>query len=212
MSVVRTRARGSGLTFEVRAFGGPAVSVSCGLAGRHNAANVLAGLTPATVWMCRSSARPRRGGTGPAAGGAHGSRFPEGAGGSGRDTLQPPALCAVLRELVTRPAGRHILVAGDMLELGEDAERLHRECGALANELPLHLVVGVGSLGRVLAETAAALGSSTLAAEDPTEAAALLAGALRPGDLVLFKASRAVGLDAALRLLEARTAASGGGA
>ena len=99
-----------------------------------------------------------------------------------------------------------------MLELGEDAEAMHRACGELANELRLDLVVGVGPLGRVLAEAADALGSSTLAAEDPDEAAELLEGALREGDLVLFKASRAVGLDASLRRLEAPVTGLGGGA
>lgn len=204
--------RGSGLSFEVRAFGGPAVSVSCGLAGRYNAGNVLAGLTAAAVLdVPLESAAHGVAELAPLPG--RGARIPLPGGAMALDETynsSPRALCAVLRELVTRPADRHILVVGDMLELGADAERLHRECGTLANELPLDLVVGVGPLGRVLAETAAALGSSTLAAEDPTEAAALLAGALRPGDLVLFKASRAVGLDGALRLLEARTAASGG--
>lgn len=90
-----------------------------------------------------------------------------------------------------------------MRELGEDAEPLHRACGQFAGTLPLDLIVGVGSLGRTFAE-AAAPGSDTLAADDPDEAVALLEGVLRSGDLVLFKASRAVGLDAALRRLQAR--------
>ena len=89
-----------------------------------------------------------------------------------------------------------------MRELGEDAEPLHRACGQLAGLLPLDLIVGVGPLGRTFAE-AAAPGSNTLAADGPDEAAALLEAILRSGDLVLFKASRAVGLDAALRRLQA---------
>ena len=99
-----------------------------------------------------------------------------------------------------------------MRELGEDAEPLHRSCGRLAGELPLDLIVGVGPLGRTFAE-AAGPGSNALAADDPDEAAAMLEPILRPDDLVLFKASRAVGLDAALRRLEARTGAGapGGG-
>ena len=118
----------------------------------------------------------------------------------------------MLREFVAQPAPRHLLVVGDMRELGEDAEGLHRACGRLANALRLDLVVGVGPLGRTLAAAAGALGTDTLAAEDPQEAAALLAGALREGDLVLFKASRAVGLDASLRLLEAPAGARVGDA
>ena len=41
--------RPAGLAFAVSAFGGPEVTVSCGLSGRHNAANVLAGLAAAAV-------------------------------------------------------------------------------------------------------------------------------------------------------------------
>ena len=207
-------ARPSGLAFEVSAFGGPAVSVSCGLAGRHNAGNVLAGLAAATVLdvplecaaegVAELAPLPGRG-----------TRLRLRSGAVALDETynsSPHALRAVLREFPAQSAARRILVAGDMLELGEHAEPMHRACGELANELALDLVVGVGPLGRVLAEAAAALGSNTLAADDPDEAAALLEGVLREGDLVLFKASRAVGLDASLRRLEAPVTGSGGDA
>ena len=212
-------ARPSGLAFEVSAFGGPAVSVSCGLAGRHNAGNVLAGLAAATV-LDVPLERAARGVAGLAPLPGRGTRVRLLGGAVALDETynsSPRALRAVLHEFAALPAARRILVAGDMLELGQDAEAMHRACGELANELRLDLVVGVGPLGRVLAAAADALGSSTLAAEDPDEAAALLGGALlggalREGDLVLFKASRAVGLDASLRRLEAPVTGLGGGA
>ena len=207
-------ARPVGLAFEVSAFGGPAVSVSCGLAGRYNAGNVLAGLAAATVLdvplecaaegVAELAPLPGRG-----------TRLRLRSGAVALDETynsSPRALRAVLREFPAQPAARRILVAGDMLELGEDAEPMHRACGEFTNELALDLVVGVGPLGRVLAEAAAALGSNTLAADDPDEAAALLEGVLREGDLVLFKASRAAGLDASLRRLEAPVTGRGGDA
>ena len=204
----------SGLAFEVRAFGGPAVSVSCGLAGHHNAGNVLAGLAAAAVLdVPLEDAARGVAGLVPLPGRGVRVRLPGGAVALDETyNSSPRALRAVLREFVSEPAERHILVAGDMRELGEDAVGLHRACGRLANDLRLDLIVGVGPLGRALADAAAARGSRTLAAEDPEEAAVLLAGALREGDLALFKASRAVGLDASLRLLEARAAAPGGDA
>ena len=198
-------ARPSGLVFEVSAFGGPAVKVTCGLAGRHNAGNVLAGLAAAAV-LDVPIERAARGVAALAPLPGRGTRVPLRGGALAFDETynsSPRALRAVLAEFAALPAGRRIAVVGDMRELGEDAEPLHRACGRLAGELPLDLIVGVGALGRTLAEAAAALGAETAVAADPEEAAALLEGVLRPGDLVLFKASRAVGLDAALRRLEA---------
>ena len=198
-------ARPSGLVFEVRAFGGPAVSVACGLAGRHNAGNVLAGLAAATV-LDVPIERAARGVADLAPLPGRGTRVRLRGGAVALDETynsSPRALRAVLREFAALPAGRRIVVVGDMRELGADAAPLHRDCGRLAGELPLDLIVGVGPLGRTFAEAAATVGSETAVAADPDEAAALLEGALRPDDVVLFKASRAVGLDAALRRLAA---------
>ena len=198
-------ARPSGLVFEVSAFGGPAVSVSCGLAGRHNAGNVLAGLAAATV-LDVPIEHAARGVADLAPLPGRGTKVGLRGGAVALDETynsSPRALRAVLREFAALPAGRRIVVVGDMRELGEDAEPLHRACGQLAGTLPLDLIVGVGPLGRTFAE-AAAPGSKSLAADGPEEAAALLEGVLRSGDLVLFKASRAVGLDAALRRLRIR--------
>ena len=198
-------ARPSGLVFKVSAFGGPAVSVSCGLAGRHNAGNVLAGLAAATV-LDVPIEHAARGVADLAPLPGRGTRMRLRGGAEALDETynsSPRALRAVLSEFAALPAARRIVVVGDMRELGEDAGPLHRACGELAATLPLDLIVGVGPLGRTFAE-AAAPGSNTLAADDPDEAAALLEGVLRSGDLVLFKASRAVGLDAALRRLQVR--------
>ncbi|MYF77462.1 MAG: hypothetical protein F4174_09105 [Acidobacteria bacterium] len=198
-------ARPAGLVFEVSAFGGPAVSVSCGLAGRHNAGNVLAGLAAAAVLDVPIEHAARGvADLAPLPGRGTKVRLPNGAVALDETyNSSPRALRAVLAEFAALPARRRIVVVGDMRELGEDAEPLHRACGELAGALPLDLIVGVGPLGRTFAE-AAAPRSTTLAADDPDEAAALLEGVLRAGDLVLFKASRAVGLDAALRRLQAR--------
>ena len=68
------------------------------------------------------------------------------------------------------------------------------------------LLVCVGPRARVLGEGAAAAGMSSTAvrhASSAEEAAGLLAGELRAGDAVLFKASRGIGLDRAVAALMA---------
>ena len=200
-----------GIAFRVGAFGGAPETVRCGLTGRHNALNVLAGLTLALVLSvplpaAAAGVRPLS----PLPG--RGERRPLPGGAVALDETynsSPAALRAVIAALAETPAGaagdrhpRRILVAGDMLELGDRAEPLHAECGRLAAEAGLDLVVGVGPLGARLAEAARAAGAKSAAAVESAERAAdLLAGRLGPGDLVAFKASRAVGLERAVALL-----------
>jgi UDP-N-acetylmuramoyl-tripeptide--D-alanyl-D-alanine ligase len=108
-----------------------------------------------------------------------------------------------LAETPLRAGRRRIAVLGDMLELGPDEERLHREIGAHAARTA-DAIVAVGPRGRWLAESARASGASrVLAVEDAEEAASMLERDVAPGvgDLVLLKASRGIGLDRAVELL-----------
>ena len=110
----------------------------------------------------------------------------------------PDSMAAALRALVrvetpTDTGRRRWAVLGEMLELGEDAPEAHRRIGALAAELGVHRVVAVGA-------GASAYRVAT-SVQDVDEALAVLDGALRPGDVVLVKASRAVGLDRLARAL-----------
>ncbi len=109
----------------------------------------------------------------------------------------PEALKSMIRTLAGVRAGRRILVAGEMLELGAEAERLHAECGAFAAELGVDVVIGVRGLAAALAAAAGALFLNT-----PEEAGAWLAANLRRGDVVLLKGSRGVRLERALDSLE----------
>ena len=115
----------------------------------------------------------------------------------------PSSMKAGLETLAALPASRRIAVLGDMLELGPEEERWHRETGAAAARRA-DLIVCVGSRARVIGEGAAAAGFPESAIErfaSPEEAAARLAGLLRAGDAVLFKASRAIGLERTVELL-----------
>jgi UDP-N-acetylmuramoyl-tripeptide--D-alanyl-D-alanine ligase len=97
----------------------------------------------------------------------------------------PASMTAALRDLAGRNGGRRIAVLGGMAELGPEGPRYHREVGALANELDV--VVGVGELARDY--------EPTHWVADAEAAATLLGELLEPGDIVLVKGSRAVGLE-----------------
>jgi len=118
----------------------------------------------------------------------------------------PVSVTAALEFLAETPVptGCHrYAVLGDMLELGPDEERLHREVGALAARTVDGLVT-VGPRGRWIADAARAAGLTRVAtADDAEEAAGVLERTLVPGvgDLVLLKASRGIGLDRAVDVL-----------
>jgi UDP-N-acetylmuramoyl-tripeptide--D-alanyl-D-alanine ligase len=116
----------------------------------------------------------------------------------------PRALRAMVEALLAMPVangGRHIVVAGEMLELGPEGEALHRECGRQMAERGVDFVVGVRGLAAALVEGAAHSGTSAVFVATPEEAGAWLKGNLRVGDAVLLKASRGVKLERALASL-----------
>ena len=107
----------------------------------------------------------------------------------------PEALRSMIRTLAARPAGRRILVAGEMLELGEHGPALHTACGRAAAEAGLDLVVGVQGNAEHLAAAACTGGVASLFLPDAEAAGRWLAQNLRPGDVVLVKGSRGVHLE-----------------
>jgi UDP-N-acetylmuramoyl-tripeptide--D-alanyl-D-alanine ligase len=109
------------------------------------------------------------------------------------------------------PVGRRRLaVLGDMLELGPEEERLHREIGVAAAE-GLDGLVAVGPRGRWIAEAALAAGLRVVStAEDADQASAVVERDLAPGvgDLLLVKGSRGVELDRLVDALAVRSPTS----
>jgi len=83
-------------------------------------------------------------------------------------------------------------VLGDMLELGPEAARLHREIGEHASARGVGLLVTVGPLA---AQMSATFAGETHTVPDAAAAAGLVGGLLREGDTVLVKGSRGVGLE-----------------
>ena len=117
----------------------------------------------------------------------------------------PASMRAALETLSALPARRRIAVLGDMLELGPDEDRWHRETGAAAFGRA-DLLVCVGARAPLYGEGAVGAGlpgDAVRRVASPEEAADLLAGFLAAGDAALFKASRGVGLERAVDLLAA---------
>jgi UDP-N-acetylmuramoyl-tripeptide--D-alanyl-D-alanine ligase len=114
----------------------------------------------------------------------------------------PQAARAALGLVAAAPAaGRRVAVLGDMLELGATAEQAHLDVGKFAAEAGFDVVVGLGGGGRLIVEGARADGMSREAAlsfQDRDELADFLAAWLKPGDVILVKASRAVRLEEVL--------------
>jgi UDP-N-acetylmuramoyl-tripeptide--D-alanyl-D-alanine ligase len=115
----------------------------------------------------------------------------------------PQALDAMVDALLAVDAGggRHIVVAGEMLELGPEGEALHRVCGRRMAGRGVDVVLGVRGLASALVESAASGGVSAVFVATPEEAGAWLKENLREGDVVLLKASRGVKLERALAAL-----------
>jgi UDP-N-acetylmuramoyl-tripeptide--D-alanyl-D-alanine ligase len=114
---------------------------------------------------------------------------------------------AALDELAASEGGRRVAVLGDMLELGGEERRLHREIGAYARARGVELLLTVGPLASEMGEDWG--DGSVYSVSDAVEAATLLGRLLRAGDVVLVKGSRGVELEQIAQVL---TAAPAGGA
>jgi UDP-N-acetylmuramoyl-tripeptide--D-alanyl-D-alanine ligase len=113
------------------------------------------------------------------------------------------AALALLGQAALGPRGRRIAILGDMLELGADGEKLHRELAAAVVANDVDLVLCSGPLMRHLlealpserrggyAETSSVLESSVL-------------GAVQPGDVVMVKGSLGSRMGPLVKALERR--------
>jgi UDP-N-acetylmuramoyl-tripeptide--D-alanyl-D-alanine ligase len=110
----------------------------------------------------------------------------------------PEALRSMIQTLAARPAGRRILVAGEMLELGDHGPGLHAACGQAAAEAGLDLVAGVQGNAGFLAAAACTGGVASLFLPDAEAAGRWLKQTMQPGDVVLVKGSRGVHLERAI--------------
>lgn len=188
-----------GLAFEVSIRGGEAAFVRLPLVGLHNAENacaalglglalggepslLLEGLLEAKGFSRRLELKP----------GPNGSTVLDDCyNGNPSSAL---AALRTARELAG--SGRVIAVLGDMRELGGEEESGHRLVGEAAAEAKVAALVAFGPLSRTLGAAAKEKGvPDVLRTESPEEALHWLRESIRPGDLVLFKASRGTRLE-----------------
>jgi UDP-N-acetylmuramoyl-tripeptide--D-alanyl-D-alanine ligase len=116
----------------------------------------------------------------------------------------PKALQAMVDALAGMAAKRHIVVAGEMLELGPAGEEMHREAGYYMAERKIDVLLGVRGLAQAAVEAAKHAGAQAEFVVSPEEAGEWLARETRDGDAVLLKASRGVKLEKALETWKAR--------
>ncbi len=174
------------------------------LAGRHNLYNTLAGLavawalgiTPESLRAAVAALRPA---------GMRGEILTVGGIRIINDCYNsnPRAAEMMLDLLAATPAKRRVAVLGEMLELGENSESLHRQVGRKAADHKIDLLAGVRGAARHLVDEAVRQGLPGGAAhffEAAPAAGEFLRTALQPGDAVLFKGSRAVKLEKALEI------------
>jgi UDP-N-acetylmuramoyl-tripeptide--D-alanyl-D-alanine ligase len=112
----------------------------------------------------------------------------------------PMSMRAALDDLAASASGRRLAVLGDMLELGPDEGRFHAEIGAYAAGRGVDVLIAVGPLAARMEE---GFGGELHAVADAAGAAAVARELLRPGDTVLVKGSRGVGLEIVAQRLQA---------
>jgi UDP-N-acetylmuramoyl-tripeptide--D-alanyl-D-alanine ligase len=111
----------------------------------------------------------------------------------------PDSTRAALEALahLTSNGRRGLAVLGYMAELGDTATQSHEEAGRQAARAGAAVIVAVGADAAAVLDGARAEESwrgEALAAPDPKAAVEALQNRLRPGDVVLVKASKAAGL------------------
>ncbi len=113
----------------------------------------------------------------------------------------PEALKSMIAALAARPASRRILIAGEMLELGEHGLALHEACGRIAAESGIDVIVGVRGQAQYLVEAARQAGATAYYLPDAESAGIWMTQNLLSGDVILVKGSRGVHLERAIEAL-----------
>jgi UDP-N-acetylmuramoyl-tripeptide--D-alanyl-D-alanine ligase len=110
-------------------------------------------------------------------------------------------------EVAASHHARLVLVLGEMRELGAMAEREHAELGAAIGQSGAALLIAVGGYARLYVDPARAAGMDACFADDAEAALASARSRVKPGDVVLVKASRGVHAERVVEGLLERGAA-----
>jgi UDP-N-acetylmuramoyl-tripeptide--D-alanyl-D-alanine ligase len=187
-----------GVVFTVEAHGEGA-SVQLRMLGRHNVSNALAAIAVGLrsgmgLEECAAAAGEMR------AGDKRGEVLEWRGAMLINDCYNsnPLALDAMVDALMAMPGERHIVVAGEMLELGEEAVALHAASGRRMAERGVTVVVGVRGVAEALVSGARGGGVEALFLPDAEAVGEWMLANVRERDVVLLKASRGVRLERAL--------------
>ncbi len=178
------------------------------LSGRHGVQNALAGIATAQVFAIKPAELVDAARTIPI-GKMRGERLEHNGITIINDAYNanPEAMRSMLEVLAATPAQRRVAVLGEMLELGTQTDALHRSVGEHAADVKVDLLIGIQGSARAMLDAGSRAGmpsQSTLFFQTSEQAGAALKKLLQPGDAVLFKGSRGVGVERALeKLLEA---------
>lgn len=202
------RERGfSGSTFDLLTPKG-AASVEFPLTGRHNIMNALAAAAVGVTFemtvdkiseaLASVESPPQRGEV---------IRFREGFTVINDSyNSNPDALLSMVETLVAggSRSKRRIVVAGEMLELGNDAAAIHHTTGRKIAEMGVDIMIGVRGYAASLIDGAKIAGlDEALFANDSELAGQMLSEIIAPGDVVLIKGSRGVRTEKVLeKMLE----------
>ena len=169
------------------------IEIQLGLLGRHNALNAMAAASAA--WACGCSATDIRSGL--EAMRAQPGRLQVRAGSRGASLIDdtynanPASLRAAIKTLAGR-SGRKMLILGNMAELGERAEDLHRQAGREARDAGIDMLFARGDLAALAAEAFGESGQSFDSTDSLIRAARSF---LSPGLTVLIKGSRSARME-----------------
>jgi len=190
---------------------------STALTGRHSVSNILAGIAVAGIYgiePARLSGSVRKLAPGKMRGERFRQALPEGEVLVYNDCYNsnPDAVRAMLDVLRDTPARRRIAVLGEMLELGQWAEALHRDVGTYAAEQGIDVLVGIRGAACCSLDAAMRAGLRAGAAfffDDPVEAGRHVAQIAQSGDAILFKGSRGVHVERAVEEFSKQAASAG---
>jgi UDP-N-acetylmuramoyl-tripeptide--D-alanyl-D-alanine ligase len=182
---------------KVEAFGRP-LTIEFSFSGRHNATNALAALAAYNA-LGLPLGKAQRGARRVKLSRWRGEEAPlPGDGVLINDcyNANPLSMAAALEHLVERAGERRkVAVLGDMAELGPGASSYHREVGAAASRAGVDVLLAVGPLAKSYLDGARGV-PVTRWAPTVEQGLTALRRLLQPGDCVLVKGSRAMGLEA----------------
>jgi UDP-N-acetylmuramoyl-tripeptide--D-alanyl-D-alanine ligase len=189
-------ARGQGARLRIEAFGRP-LTLEFSFSSRYNATNALAALA-AYHALGLPLGKVQKGARHVKLSRLRGEEVELAGGGlliNDCYNANPLSMSAALAHLRERcGSARRVAVLGDMAELGPGAPAYHREVGAAAARAGVEVLVAVGPLARNYVQGARGV-PLTRWAPTVEQGLAALRSVLRPGDCVLVKGSRAMGLE-----------------